>query len=241
MLRFNANRFWWGLLDLVFPPRCESCKRVGERLCANCCEKIEYIEEPICARCGYPKNTPTADECDQCRRISFSNIRIRSLAFHEGVTRTAIHSLKYRHTPVLGETLAELMSRQWRDDLPRDALMIPVPLGLDRRRTRGFNQAEMLARGLGTRWRHPVIVDGLSRIRETRSQVGLTARDRQINVSQAFCASVQVKGRPVIIVDDVCTTGATLSACADALLKSGATEVWAYTLARARHDADILS
>jgi ComF family protein len=163
------------------------------------------------------------------------------LAFHGGSLRNAIHSLKYRRNPALGETLSELMSEYWLADFPADAMLIPVPLGTDRKQARGFNQAEILARGLGSRWRRPLMVDGLRRGRETRSQVGLNAQDRQSNVAGAFVASAKVKGRSVILVDDVCTTGATLSACAEALLQNGAAQVWAYTLARARHDADILT
>ena len=240
-LKFNIERASWTLLDLVFPPRCQSCRQLGERLCARCRAEIEYLKEPVCSHCGYPQHAPTADDpCDQCRRISFGNIRIRSMAFHGGSLRNAIHSLKYRRNPALGATLAELMSNCWLADFPAEAMLIPVPLGMDRRRTRGFNQAEILARGLGARWRRPVL-NGLSRGRETRSQVGLNAQERQSNVAGAFVASPKVKGQAIILVDDVCTTGATLSACAAALLNGGATHVWAYTLARARHGADILT
>jgi len=240
-LTFNVERVTWTLLDLVFPPRCQSCRQLGERLCARCRAEIEYLKEPVCSHCGYPHLAPTADDsCDQCRRISFGNIRIRSMAFHGGSLRNAVHSLKYRRNPALAETLAALMSQRWIADFPAEAVLIPVPLGIDRKQARGFNQAEILAQGLGSRWRHPLIVDGLNRQRETRSQVGLNAQERQSNVAGAFVASAKVKGHSVILVDDVCTTGATLSACAEALLQSGAEQVWAYTLTRARHDADIL-
>lgn len=238
---YSFERASWTLLDLVFPPRCQSCQRLGERLCAHCRAEIEYLKEPVCSHCGYPYHAPTTDDsCDQCRRISFGNIRIRSMAFHSESLRNAIHSLKYRRNPALGETLADLMSRYWLADFPDEAVLIPVPLGMERKQARGFNQAEILARGLGARWRRPLIVDGLNRQRETRSQVGLNAQDRKSNVAGAFVASAKVKGHSVILIDDVCTTGATLSACAEALLQNGATQVWAYTLARARHDADIL-
>jgi ComF family protein len=163
------------------------------------------------------------------------------MAFHGGSLRNAIHSLKYRRNPALGEMLADLMSQHWRQHFPADAALIPVPLGAERKQARGFNQAEILAKGLGARWRQPLLIDGLSRQRETRSQVGLNAQERQSNVDGAFVASTKIKGHSAILIDDVCTTGATLSACAAALLQEGALQVWAYTLARARHDADILT
>lgn len=235
---FNAKRAWWSLLDLVFPPRCVHCQRVGERFCSACRSQIAYLPETICLHCGYPKPAPITDECDQCRRVLFANVRIRSLAFHEGVLRAAIHSLKYRHQPELGETLATEMAHRWRDHFPRELVIVPVPLGTTRRQVRGFNQAEMLAQGLGARWRQPLLVAGLQRARETRSQVGLSAQERLANVTEAFVASSLVQGQAVLLVDDVCTTGATLSACASALLTAGANEVWAYTLARAHYDAE---
>ena len=235
-----AERAVWSSLDLILPPRCENCRRFGERLCALCRDEIEYIADPICGRCGYPASAsaPTTDDCDQCRRRPFNGRGMRSLALHGGPLRRAIHSLKYRHNPPLSEVLAGMMDRRWPSALPRDAVLIPVPLSAERMKERGFNQAELLARHLGARRRRPVLTRALRRVRATQSQVGLTAEDRQSNVRGAFAADQdQARDLCIVLIDDVCTTGATLSACAAALLKMDAREVWAYTLARARFDS----
>jgi ComF family protein len=117
--------------------------------------------------------------------------------------------------------------------MPVDVI-VPVPLHPARLRRRGYNQAALLARELGRRVGLPVEERALQRVRATRSQMRLSAADRRRNVQGAFrCADGRVRGRRVLLLDDVCTTGATLEACADALRAGGAESVWALTLARA--------
>ena len=235
--RVIVERAWWTSLDLIFPPRCSGCRRVGERLCSRCCTQIEYISGTVCERCGYPQDAPRTGDCDQCRRVLFPGGGLRSLAFHAGPLRQAIHALKYRHNPPLSEVLAGLMAARWPGCLPDDAILMPVPLSAERMHERGFNQAELLARHLGVQRHRPAVTDALQRTRATRSQVGLGATERRENVAGAFSADPEkVRGASVVVVDDVCTTGATLRACAEALLQSGASQVWAYTLARARRE-----
>ena len=165
---------------------------------------------------------------------------MRSLALHTGPLRTAIHALKYKHNPALAQSLAQLMAHHWPTDLPANAVLMPVPLSTERLHERGFNQAELLARQLGY-YRHlKVKTSILERHKFTRPQVGLNAHQRRDNVAGAFSANLQqIQSTTFILIDDVCTTGATLGACAEALLQRGAQQVWAYTLARApRADTD---
>jgi ComF family protein len=234
-----AEKTFWVFLDLFLPPHCASCEQAGERLCARCRAGIEYLPQTICERCGYPQdnNTPTTGECDQCGRIPFLGNGLRSVAFHGGSLRHALHTLKYRRNVPLSETLAQLMNEHWPIALPADAVLMPVPLSLERRQERGFNQAELLTRQLAWQRRMPLLPQAIKRARHTPSQVGLSRAQRLENVSEAFVADPSlVKGLTVIVVDDVCTTGATLGACAQALMQAGAAQVWAYTLARARRD-----
>jgi competence protein ComFC len=129
------------------------------------------------------------------------------------------------------------MHEHWPVDLPADAVLMPVPLSLERRQERGFNQAELLTRQLAWQRKMPMLTNAIRRARHTPSQVGLSRVQRLENVSEAFVADpALVKGLIVIVVDDVCTTGATLGACARVLMEAGAAQVWAYTLARARRD-----
>ncbi len=233
-----AEKVIWASLDLVLPPRCQNCEHPGERLCAKCRAEIEYISEPVCQQCGYPQSAPTTVHCEQCRRVRFPGSGLRSLAFHVGPLRRAVHGLKYKHNPPLSEALALLISQRWPAIFPIESILIPVPLASDRLRERGFNQAELLARHVGVRRRLPVWPTALRRVRSTESQVGKTALARQANMVGAFAADARkARGRNFILIDDVCTTGATLGACVEALLESGAGQVWAYTLTRARHDS----
>ena len=237
-IRLVAERVWWTSLDFVFPPRCAHCQRAGERLCALCCSQIEYLADPICEQCGFPlDDTPTTGKCRQCRRTPFPGTGLRSLAFHSGPLRKAVHALKYSKSTSLSETLAGLMARRWPAGLPSNAILMPVPLSLARMRERGFNQAELLARQLGEYRRLPVMADALLRTRATPPQVGLSGDQRRQNVMGAFAVDpLKVKNLDIILIDDVCTTGATLGACAGPLLQSGAAQVWAYTVTRARGD-----
>ncbi len=113
--------------------------------------------------------------------------------------------------------------------------IVPVPLHASRERERGYNQAALLAHELGSRVSLPVVEGVLVRTRETIPQVGLDATERRANVLHAFnCSSTGLAGRRILLVDDVCTSGATLEAASDALREGGASSVWAYTLARAK-------
>ena len=131
------------------------------------------------------------------------------------------------------------MARAWPVDVIHGDCLIPVPLHPSRERQRGYNQAQLLAEALGRRIGLPVVKDAVRRVRATQPQVHLDARARQENVIGAFAeGDVSIRGRCPVLIDDVCTTSATLSACARVLWQAGATEVWAYTLARAAWDPE---
>lgn len=222
------------LLDLLFPPHCVGCHRPGTWLCPECREKIEFITEPVCPRCGRPVTQP-GRLCPICRRMNPPIDGIRSAAYFEGVLREGIHHFKYRGIRALARPLGQLMSERWSFYHIPGEVLIPVPLHPSRLAERGYNQAMLLARELGATLDLPVETGSLVRVRATASQVTLDAAARRENVRDAFrCLDDQVAGRQVVLVDDVCTTGATLSACSIALQEAGADSVWAYTLARPR-------
>jgi len=220
------------LLNLLFPPRCVVCGQLDTWLCAPCTAQLSWIRGPVCLRCGAPLDH--GELCARCRKSPPRLDAIRSPLLFEGPLRVAVHRLKYRHAWELAEPLADLLAVYWHaHPLPVD-IIVPVPLHPSRLRKRGYNQAALLARAFGARVGLAVDEQALQRVRATASQMRLSAHDRRRNVEGAFCCSNgRVKGHSVLLIDDVCTTGATLEACADALRSGGAEAVSALTLGRA--------
>lgn len=221
------------LLDLVFPPRCVGCRRTGAWLCAECQSQIPRVELPFCIQCG--DRVAAENLCARCRTSPLQIERIRAAVYFEGALREAIHHLKYKGRIALVKPLGNLMATYWQQHpMPADVL-VPVPLHTSRLRERGYNQAALLARELAQRAELALNERTLVRKRATAPQIELSARQRRENVHGAFCCSDDgLAEKRVLLIDDVCTTGATLEACAIALRESGAHSVQALTLARAR-------
>jgi ComF family protein len=220
-------------LDILLPPRCVGCRRVGVWLCDECLAQFSFVEPPFCARCG---NAMVADGlCARCRTSHLQIERIRSALYFEGTVREAIHWLKYNGCTELAGPLGHLMAVYWmQHPMPADVL-VPVPLHADRLHERGYNQAALLAREMASQVGLVVDEQTLVRQRSTDPQVELDARQRKENVRGAFrCSGNGLVGKRVLLVDDVCTTGATLEACAVALYDGRARSVQALTLARPR-------
>jgi len=203
--------------------------------CDECLRRVPRIEPPTCIRCGREIEPFSARMCYRCRTAPLEIERIRSAVTFEGALREAVHRFKYEGLTVLAEPLGSLMVECWsRHATPTDVL-VPVPLHRSHLRTRGFNQAALLAYQLANHAHLPVDEKTLIRHRATASQFRLTTAERRENVSGAFrCASGALSGQSVLLIDDVCTTGSTLEACAVALMDGGAKRVQALTLARAR-------
>jgi ComF family protein len=160
---------------------------------------------------------------------------IRAVGFLEGTLRTAIHRFKYSNVRPLAVPLGRLASQYLEENPLPVKIIVPVPLHSHRLRDRGYNQSELVAKQLGSATGMRVVTNVLLRVRSTIPQVGLRADQRRENVKGAFCcADTSLKGQDVLLVDDVCTTGATLEACSVALQEAGAGHVWGLALARER-------
>lgn len=227
---------FWVALDWLYPPFCAGCGNPGTLWCPQCQTASNPIPtNQVCSFCGIPRRNHQTT-CARCQKSPPPFIALRSWATFSGPLRKAIHSLKYQQNMGLGSKLAEHMivilnQMNWPIDL-----IVPMPLSAQRFAERGYNQANLLARPIAFAFKTPFTTRALKRIKNTRSQVGLTAADRLANVHGAFEADPGwVQGKTVLLVDDVATTGATLAASTQALLTAGAQRVYAITLARANH------
>lgn len=221
---------WFGL-DLLFPPVCGGCSKTGTRWCADCRSNIPNVMAPLCKICGLPQTREGV--CPTCKNSPPRYKILRSWAVFDSPVRDALLRLKYRRDMALGEALstqiAEFLSGLgWPVNV-----VIPIPLGKRRIKERGYNQVEMISMPLAEKLGIPYTSKALVRARETRSQVGLSAEERLQNVNGAFEARTKALGKTILLVDDVATTGATLSSGAEALYSAGAEEVFAFTVARA--------
>ncbi len=226
-------RQWWiAGIGLVFPSRCVGCSQHGPVWCEGCHQSLLKIIQPFCYTCGSSTGKP-ARRCHHCGDYP-EGLQVRSYARYHGPLLKAILFLKYRPNRDLAFIMASWLFAICSQARMRPSLVVPVPLGRRRLRSRGYNQAgmisEALAQLLGIEFRE----DAIRRTRETSSQVGLDYRARYLNVEHAFSATVDyVKDQRILLVDDLVTTGSTLSACAIALLDAGASKVVGLTVARA--------
>jgi competence protein ComFC len=225
-----ANTYVSALVDLIYPQRCVGCeRRASDLLCRACFEALPEIGRPVCGRCGMPTAFETF-VCEECKGVDVGFESARAPLKYEGVGKEIVHVLKYRgYTRTVDRLAAPLMVGAL-DGGHRFDAVVPVPLHRSRLRRRGFNQAELLARGVAQKINAPVS-DTLQVVRKTRDQVELSAAGRRENVSGAFSSRGRVRGR-ILLIDDVFTTGATMSSCAETLLRAGATEVHALSLCR---------
>jgi ComF family protein len=223
------------LLDMLLPPRCVSCRDVTMSqagLCATCWSGLTLIDAPRCAVTGVP--FPYGSEDDDL--ISPAALksppiyhRARGAVIYDKKSRLLVHGLKYQDRYEAALPMARLMAMAGRDVIAASDLLVPVPLHRWRLWRRRYNQAALLAMRIARFVAKPCHYQGLVRVRATTTQVGLDAKRRARNVRGAFALSPeahdQIKGRRVLLIDDVLTTGATSNACAEALLNGGAASV----------------
>lgn len=233
----------FSILDLIFPKRCVNCTKIGGYLCRECFSKIEYIDKPVCPVCQ--RQAVGGKTHPGCQR-PYGLDGLVVAARYRGSVKRAIAKIKYKWAYDVGNLLVDLLAASlWKFDLPQEPILVPVPLHRRRERWRGFNQAEILAKSLASRFGQPY-ADVLVRIRETKSQVGLKRDKRRGNVQGAFeirgstpkantkssgVEPLNLKGKNFLLVDDVYTSGATMAECAKVLKRSGTKSVWAMAVA----------
>ncbi len=231
----RGQQFWSSIVNLLLPPRCGGCQRPGSLWCESCQASVKPVGSLLCEKCGQPY--VSARLCNNCRAQPLQIEFIRSAALFHGPLRQAIHRFKYERLAAMAEPLGSLLANYWQTLGLRADWLMPVPLHPARERERGYNQAALLARQLARHTGVPLLEHGLKRTRVTAVQMELNAAQRKENVAGAFACALasddsSIQSKRVVVVDDVCTTGATLDACAEAVLKAGAASVVGLTLAR---------
>jgi ComF family protein len=227
-------------LDMALPPLCPSCREpVGDHgLCASCWAKLSLIAPPYCERLGIPFAYDPGPGVISMQAIADPPAyhRARAAVRYDEVARTLVHSLKYGDRLDLAPTMGRWMARAGTAILEEADALVPVPLHWRRLWTRRFNQSALLAKAISNESGVPVAEAAIKRVKATAQQVGLSQSERAANVQGAFRVPEQgkaeVAGRNLVLIDDVLTTGATLDACARALLRAGARSVDALTFAR---------
>lgn len=230
------------LIDFLLPPCCAACSHFCEvdGLCPGCRAQLVVPRPPLCARCGTSVAASTRDvECGRCLDAAPNFDRARAAFLYEGdaLSEKVLSKLLYRYKYGRDVALAPLFARLMLENPPLPAehdVISPVPLHPARLRWRGFNQALLIARLLAPAWAAPVDPFLVRRVRDTPQQVGLADAARRRNLRGAFRARPDgVRGRRVLLVDDVLTTGATVDECARVLHEAGAALVDVLVLARA--------
>ncbi len=233
---------WFGLVDLLFPRLCSSCTnklQASDRyICKSCYDKIGWIKEGICSGCG--RELEGARFCLDCKNNNYQFDKARAITRYDTPMNTLIKKFKYNERAELCGFFADMISEHIKNcDLYKEIkFILAVPLHKSKYRDRGYNQSSLIAEKVADKCDLFILRDNLLRIKNTRSQIGLTYRQRVANMKNAFGVfnPHELEGISVILIDDVFTTGATTSECAKTLKESGCREVFVITVCQAQLD-----
>ena len=229
----RAVSLWTPALDVLFPIRCLDCGVPGRFFCHICAQRLPRLEEPFCDICANPG---TEGICGWCldREPEIDGIQAPYLYLRSSPIYKAISLLKYRGIRALAPELAELLSEFLRESPGRFDCVVPVVSHSSRVRRRGYSQATLIASHLSELLNTPVFEDGLTRVRNSPSQLATISRERRWdNVQDNFTSNQDLSGMSVLLVDDLVTTGSTAASAAHALKNADALSVFCISVARA--------
>ena len=221
-------------LRLLYPNTCPLCGRVTEReVCPDCAREVRPLREPLCKKCGKPIGSDQEEFCRDCSRTRHYFDEGRALWLHRKQAAWSIYQFKFNNRRIYAGFYASEMARIYEGYIrKRDiSLIVPIPLGRKKRRSRGFNQAEILAEKLSGKLQIPLDADHLVRWRDTRPQKSLDPAARRENVRGIFqWTGRSLAGQKVLLIDDIYTTGSTLDSASRTLKKAGAEKVYFLTI-----------
>ncbi len=238
----RARGLFKNLLDFFFPCRCLICKEEinsteNSFICDSCLKTFTELGKPLCYRCGRQFKSGRGGNhlCSECIKKNPPFDRARSVWLYEGVLRESIQNFKYYNLRFFAKPFGRLLSDAGQNLLggKNYNFIMPVPLQVKRLRDRGYNQSLLVSKEIGRLWGVEVCFEALTRHKETAPQTKLPLKNRHKNVKGAFSyEGISLKGKNVLIVDDVFTTGATVRECAKVLKKNRARVVDVLTIAR---------
>lgn len=221
------------ILGILYPRRCPVCDGIaaprGELICTGCRERLSYIAEPTCKRCGKEILRKEQEYCGDCARVRHSYTAGKALFAYDEVMKKSVGAFKYKGRQEYSEWYGREMARVYGDQIRRwgAEALIPVPIHKSRYRERGYNQAALLVRSLAKYTGLPADEEALVRIKKTTAQKTLSTKERAKNLQDAFQLSKSVvQYKRIILVDDIYTTGSTADACAGVLREGGVEQVY---------------
>jgi competence protein ComFC len=224
-------------IDLFFPRNCFGCQREGSYLCQDCLATLDILENSFCL-CQKPMLFPKPGKCKICRNKNLDGLYF-AVSYKNPLIKKIIQSFKYDSlVKDLSTPLALLIITHFnliqKEFDGKNCVLIPVPLYKKKLKSRGFNQSEEIAKEISENTKIPLVFDCLLRIKETLSQMELSREERLENIKSAFSINnaEKIKGKKILLVDDVYTTGSTMEECAKILKYAGAREVWGVAVAR---------
>lgn len=222
-------------LDYLYPPRCPVCDQISAQgICTECRRKIQFIEKNYCMKCGKPLENSQGEYCRDCRTKRHVFVRNRALVSYRGPVKLSLYQMKYGNRREYAVTYGREMAKALGPWIKYIGItrIVPVPLHPARKRRRGYNQAEYIARAIGKELQLPVDTRILYRIRNTKPQKKLNDQQRRQNLSRAFEVRKRVEQREcILLIDDIYTTGSTLDAAADCLQRATGCQVYAAAIA----------
>lgn len=230
------------ILDIIYPVRCPICSEIvlpkNNRVCRSCKEKLQYVREPRCKKCSKPIEQEEKEYCSDCERKKFHFTKGFAVWIYDDTMRKSIAEFKYHSKKEYAKFYIEEMLRYYGEEIEKLApdAIVPVPIHKDKFRERGYNQADILAKGLGKRLNIPVLSDLLIRNKKTLPQKQLSDKERLRNLRQAFefnekaLYNFNKEIKTVLIVDDIYTTGSTIEACSNILIEHSINNIYFITL-----------